>query len=160
MTDTPDAPGWRAKRTAAAKVRRKHSAAVRQISFDALAAGWSIEQIAELRKVDPRTVRRDIDRALDKRRLEAPERYAQLQVARLTKALRVADASLDRGELRAINPMVKVVRALDRYHGLSDVSRPALPAPAAAPLPLPAPPLQLTHAEPPPVECELDARDS
>lgn len=132
---------------------------MRQVSFDALAAGWSIEQIAELRKVSPRTVRREVDRALDERRLDAPARYAHLQVARLTKALRLADASIDRGELKAIGPLVKVVRALDHYHGLFDVSRPSSPAPTAAAPALPAPPLQLTHADPPPVECESDARD-
>ena len=156
---TLDAPGWRAKKSAAAKARRDQSAAYRQFMFDALAAGWSIEQIAEMRKVSLRTVRREVDRALDERRLDAPDRYARLQVARLTKALRLADASLDSGELRAIGPMVKLVRALDRYHGLSDGSRATLPAPAAAPPALAPPPLQLTHADPPLVAYEPSARD-
>jgi DNA-binding NarL/FixJ family response regulator len=109
MTKIQDEPGLREKRSAAAKARREQSAALRQIVFDALAGGWSVEQIAALRKVSPRTVRREVDRALDERRLEAPERYARLQVARLTKALRLADASIDQGELRAIGPLVKVV---------------------------------------------------
>ena len=158
MSETPDEPGCRAKRRAAAKARREHGAALRQISFDALAAGWSIEQIAALRKVTPRTVRREVDRALDERRLDAPERYARLLVARLTKALRLADASIDQGELRAIGPLVKVVRALDRYHGLADPPHAALPGAAAAASSLPARPLQLTHAEPPLVEEALKAR--
>ena len=51
-----------------------------------------------IQKVSPRTVRREVDRALEERRLDAPERYARLQVARLTKALRLADASIDQGE--------------------------------------------------------------
>ena len=149
MSETQDEPGWRAKRSGAAKARREQSAALRQTYFDALAAGWSIEQIAELQKVSPRTVRREVDRALEERRLDAPQRYARLQVARLTKALRLADASIDQGELRAIGPLVKVVRALDRYHGLADTSHAALPGPKAAAPSLPAPPLQLTHADPP-----------
>lgn len=149
MSVTEKEPGPRAKRAAAAKARRAQSAALRQVVFDALAAGWSVEQIAELRKVSPRTVRREVDRALDERRLEAPERYAQLQVARLTKALRLADASIDQGDLRAIGPLVKVVRALDRYHGLADASHGLLPGAAPAAPSLPAPPLQLTHAAPP-----------
>lgn len=149
MTETQDDHSFRAKRSRAAKARREQSAALRQIAFDALAAGWSIEQIAALRKVSPRTVRRDVDRALDERRLDAPDRYARLQVARLTKALRLADASIDQGELRAIGPLVKVVRALDRYHGLGTASPALQPAVGAAPPALPAPPLQLTHTDTP-----------
>ncbi len=161
VTETLDAPGRRAKRSAAAKARRAQRAALRQVMFDALAAGWSVEQIAELRKVSPRTVRREVDRALDERRLDAPARYARLQVARLNKAMRLIDDKIDRGELRAIGPMVKVVRALDRYHGLSDAARAALPAPAPAPAPqaLAAPPLRLTHADPLAVACEPEAQD-
>jgi hypothetical protein len=113
-----------------------------------------------LRKVSPRTVRREVDRALDERRLDAPERYARLQVARLTKALRLADASIDEGELRAIGPLVKVVRALDRYHGLADASHGVLPGPAPAVPSLPAPPLQLTHADPPLAEEGLRVGES
>jgi hypothetical protein len=58
------------------------------------------------------------DSQRDKRRPEQPERFAKLQIARLTKALRPADAGLDRGELKAIGPFLKVVAELDRYHDL------------------------------------------
>ena len=54
-----------------------------------------------------------------KRRLDAPEDYARLQVARLTKALRCADVSLEEGDLKAIAPFVKVVRELNLYHGVN-----------------------------------------
>ncbi|WP_170153199.1 helix-turn-helix domain-containing protein [Roseiarcus fermentans] len=121
---------------------------MRQVVFDALAAGWSIEQIAELRKVSPRTVRREVDRTLAERRLDAPDRYAHLQVARLTKALRVADDALDRGELKAVGPMLKVVRALDRYHPPEAPARVLMAPPAPVAPALPAPPLQLTSAAP------------
>jgi hypothetical protein len=40
-------------------------------------------------------VRRAVGQALAKRKLDAPEDYARLQVARLTKALRCADVSLE-----------------------------------------------------------------
>ncbi len=63
-----------------------------------------------------RTIQREIDRAVAERRLDAPDRFVHLQVARLTKALRVADIRLDRGELAAVAPLVKVVATLDRYH--------------------------------------------
>ena len=98
-----------------------------------------------------KTVKRAIDRAIDERRLDAPDRYVHLQVARLTKALRLADASIERGEFKAVGPIMRLVAALDRYHGLGPASAPSRPAagepPAALappPLALPAPPPALT----------------
>ena len=84
-----------------------------------LASGYSPEQIAEVRKVSVRTIRREIDSAVARRKLDAPEHYVHLQVARLTKALRFADAALERGDLKAVRALVTVVTAMDRYHGLS-----------------------------------------
>ena len=145
----------RAKAREAAITRRASNAALREAGFEALAAGWSPQQIADARKVNVKTVRREIDAALAERRLDAPDRYAHLQVARLTKALRLADALVDRGELRAVGPVVKLVAALDRYHGLGRLSRltaaplAIAPPPEMASLPQPAPPLALTRAAPP-----------
>ncbi len=116
-------------------------------AFQALAAGWSVSQIADARKVSVRTIQREIERAVAERRLDAPDRFVHLQVARLTKALRVADIRLDRGELAAVAPLVKVVAALDRYHRPIDAPDPVHAPPAN--LLLPAPPLALTHAASP-----------
>ena len=133
MADDPGSLSKRARALAAARARREARAALRQASFDALAAGWSIRHIAEARKVSVKTVSREIDRAVAERRLDAPDRFVHLQVARLTKALRLADLRIDRGELAAIAPLVKVVAALERYHGRQDPSEPARLAPHAAP---------------------------
>ncbi len=86
-----------------------------------------------------------VGQALAKWQLDAPEDYASLQIARLTKALRCADVSLEEGDLRAIAPFVKVVRELSLYHGVNVGSaRPALaPLPEIAPA---SPPLALTHS--------------
>jgi hypothetical protein len=68
-----------------------------------------------------------------------------LQVARLTKALRCADASLEEGYLKAMVPLLKVVRELNLYHGVNVGS--ARPAPAALPDLAPtSPPFALTHS--------------
>jgi len=126
---------------------RREKAAYREALFQALASGWTTRQIADARTVSVRTIQREIDRAVAERRLDAPDCFVHLQVARLTKALRVADIRLDRGELAAVAPLVRVVAALDRYHRPMDP-----PAPVHAPpgdLPLPAPPLALTQAAPP-----------
>jgi len=143
MAGDPESLSKRARALAAARARREATAALRQASFDALAAGWSIRHIAEARKVSVKTVSREIERAVAERQLDAPGRFVHLQVARLTKALRLADLRIERGELAAIAPP-----ALERCHGRQDQSEPARPAPHAAP-PLPAPPLALAHAAPP-----------
>lgn len=82
----------------------------------AIHATWAIfaytpEQIAEVRRVSIRTIRREIDSGIARRWLDAPERYVHLQVARLTKALRFADAALERGDLKAVRALVEVVAA-------------------------------------------------
>jgi hypothetical protein len=114
-----------------------------------MASGFSCERIAEEANVSAATVRREVDRAIAERRLDAPERYAHLQVALLNKALRVADASIEQGDMNAVGPFLRLVAALDRYHGLAP-QRPAQAPVAAPPLALPAPPLALTHADPAP----------
>ena len=123
MTEDQEAQSQRARERKSAKARRMAKLAWSQSSFDLLASGYTAEQIAEVRKVSVRTIRREIDAAITRRKLDAPERYVHLQVARLTKALRFADAALERGDLKAIRALVTVVSAMDRYHGLRDLSR-------------------------------------
>ena len=123
MTENQEPQSGRARERAAAKARRKAKRAWSQSSFDLLTSGYSPEQIAEARKVSVRTIRREIDAAIAQRQLDAPERYVHLQVARLTKALRFADAALERGDLKAVRALVTVVAAMDRYHGLRDFRR-------------------------------------
>jgi len=154
MTRDPASPSQRAAVRAQRRARRNERIARRENFFDLVASGYSCRQIAEAAKVSAATVRREIDRAIAERRLDAPERYAHVQVARLAKALRLADASIERGDLKAVGPLVRLVAALDRYHGLGRASTQRAPA-AGAPLPpaeapplaLPAPPLALAHAK-------------
>ncbi len=145
MADDLEPSSERAEKRKAAEARRESKAAYREALFQALASGWTAQQIANARKVSLRTIQRESDRALAERRLDAPDRFVHLQVARLTKALRVANIRLDRGELAAVAPLVKVVAALDRYHRPMDPPDPIHAPPMA--LSLPAPPLALTHAE-------------
>jgi hypothetical protein len=92
-------------------------------------------------------VRRAIGQALAKRQLDAPEDYARLQVARLTKALRCADVSLENGDLKAIAPFVQVVNELNRYHGVEPGPSRRAPRAAIPQIALtPSPPLALTHS--------------
>src|SRR5579863_4276485 len=110
MAEDPQSQSARAKARAAAGARRRAKALFRQGSFDLLASGYSAEQIAEARKVSVRTIKREIDAVIAARRLDAPERYVHLQVARLTKALRLADVAIERGDLKAVQALVQVVK--------------------------------------------------
>ena len=145
MSDEPKPPSERARKRAAGKILREALIKRREVYFDLLVSGYSVEQIASHTKKSPSAVRRAIGQALGKRQLDAPEDYARIQVARLTKALRCADASLEEGDLKAILPLLKVVRELNRYHGVNVGS--ARPATAALPDLAPtSPPLALTHS--------------
>ena len=145
MSDELKPISERARKRAAGKILREMLIRRREAYFDLLVSGYSIEQIASHTKTSPSVVRRAVGQALAKRQLDAPEDYARLQVARLTKALRCADISLEEGDLSAIAPFVKVVRELNLYHGVN--FGPARTAPGALPEIAPtSPPLALTHS--------------
>ena len=149
MTDDPapstPAPDLRAQRRA----RRATRIARRERSFNLLASGYTYSQIAKMVRTSVATVRREIDRALAERRLDEPERFAQVQVARLIKALRLAEAAAELGELKAVATYLQIVAALDRYHELGR-GRPSSRRPIdAPPLALPVPPKALTFVAPP-----------
>src|SRR4029077_5757625 len=114
----PKPASERARKRTAGKILLEALIQRRETYFDLLVSGYSVEQIASHTKKSPSAVRRAIGQALSKRQLDAPEDYARLQVARLTKALRCADVSLEEGDLKAIAPFVKVVRELNLYHGV------------------------------------------
>lgn len=109
---------WARKR-AAGKARRARRVERREIIFDLLMSGYSAPQIAKATSVSPSAVRRVVNQALAERKLDAPEHFVRLQVARLNKALRCADLSLEKGEMKAIPHFLKVVAELDRYHALA-----------------------------------------
>ena len=131
------------------RARRATRIARRERAFNLLASGYTYSQIAKMVRTSVATVRREIDRALAERRLDEPERFTQVQVARLIKALRLAEAAIELGELKAVATYLQVVAALDRYHELGR-GRPSSRRPTdASPLALPVPPKALTFAAPP-----------
>jgi hypothetical protein len=147
MSDEPKPPSEWARKRAAGKARREALIKRREAYFDLLVSGYSVEQIATTAKKSPSAVRRAIGQALAKRQLDAPEDYARIQVARLTKALRCADASLEDGDVKAIAPFLQVLRELNLYHGL-DVGPVGLAPPVSIPkiAPTTTLPLALAHS--------------
>jgi transposase-like protein len=150
MADENDKVSKRARQREAALERRLATAERRQTLFELVVSGHSYEAIARETGLSPSALRRDVAKAIAARRIEAPERYVHLQVARIEKALVAADAAIERGDVRAVSQYLKIVAALDRYHGLAAALAPPEPAPPPAAPRLPAPPLALSHAAPPP----------
>jgi hypothetical protein len=146
MSDEPKPTSDRARKRANGKIRREALVKRREAYFDLLVSGYSIEHIASHTKKSPSAIRRTVAQALAKRRLDAPEDYARLQVARLTKALRCADVSLEEGDLKAIAPFLLVVTELNCYHGFTGALRLAPPAAVPEIGPTFAPPLAPTHS--------------
>ncbi|MGA8714386.1 MAG: helix-turn-helix domain-containing protein [Roseiarcus sp.] len=118
MTDEPASPSKRDEARAAAKRRRTKGLDRREAIFDLFVSGFSHQQIAKALDASTSTVRRILDTAVAERQLDAPERFARVQIARLSKALSHADLKLEQGDIRAFTPYLKIVAALDRYHRL------------------------------------------
>ena len=119
MNDHPPPMAQAAGARAEVRARRENRLERRERCFNLMMSGYTLSQIAKMVQASSATVRREIDRALAERRLDAPERFARVQVARLMKALRLAEAAVELGEMKAIATYLRVVAALDRYHELA-----------------------------------------
>ncbi len=147
MTDTPETSTAFDRARLRRQKRRAAKREMRETCFQALADGFTQEQIAQARGVSVATVRREIDRAIAARQVRGVEAHVRLQIARATKALALLDIRISAGETAAVGPYLKTLAALDRYHGLDAAFGPPVAELARrGPLPLPPPPLALTHA--------------
>ena len=129
----------RARMRAAARRRREARARERGDILDLVVSGYTYEAIADSLKLSVKTVRRAAAKAIAQRQLDGGADYVHLQVLRLTKAMRVVDLNLEEGDLKAVEPLLKVIAQLDKYHALAALT----PASAPPPPPLPRPTLAL-----------------
>ena len=109
----------RARARETARERREERARLRSDILDLVVSGYAYETIADKLKLSVKTVRRATAGAIEKRRLAPGAHYVHLQVLRLTKALRVVDLNLEQGDLKAVEPMLKVIAQLGKYHAPS-----------------------------------------
>ena len=112
-----------------------------------LNAGVSIAEIAGRQGVTERRIRQRVQDILARRAPRAPAEFATLQVSRLNEALLVAYSAMGGQNLEAVDRVVRIVRELDRYHGLAspDFADPSAPPPRR--LMKPQPPLALPKRE-------------
>jgi hypothetical protein len=148
---------YRQKRLAQTRTRKAAKMRRREAMLDGVVNGLDTCEIARTAGVSVKTVRREIDRALHERPLEAPGRYAQVQVERLNKAMRAIGVALDAGDLKAVKPLLAVQEKLDRYHGMAALAGPE--AEPAAPRLARAEPLALTHAPISPLQARIEAEE-
>jgi Mor family transcriptional regulator len=111
---------------------RKETALRKYRVLDRLAAGGSHAAIAREENCSIQWIRRIIAEALQSREADPFEEFRKLQIARLSLALKVGHQALMDGKLAAIDPYLKTVKALDRYHGGKKGAEPAVEAKAMA----------------------------
>ncbi len=138
-TPTPAVPPARRVATRRAIAERKLRIVER------LTSGLSVAHIALVEKLTIHRVRQIIAEMLEKREVDPPSGYVQLQIARVGEAMVVAHTMMLQGDLQALDRLIKLNGELDRYHGFG---REQLPAPAEPPAPprLVAPPQRLLPA--------------
>ncbi len=124
----------------AARERREERLRRDEDILDLVVSGYAQETIADKLRLSAKTVRRATARAIERRRLDGGAHYVRLQAMRLAKAMRVVDLNLENGDIRAVEPLLKVMAQLDKYHALAaGAPPPRLLARNAPPLALAAP---------------------
>ncbi len=88
----------------------------RQRIFDRLTFGWPYDRIAREEGVSERRVRQIVADALKRQKLDDPTDHAIIQLMRLEAAHELAARAVDSGDRKAIDPLLKVLERIDRYH--------------------------------------------
>ena len=124
---------------------RRASAERRMQILERLTCGLTVAHIARLEDLTVHRVRQIIAGMLEKRELDPPAGFVQLQIARLSEAMIVARTMMMEGDLQAMDRMIELTRELDRYHGFAPPGLP-LPAERASPRLATSPPRALLSA--------------
>ncbi len=122
---------------------RRKSADQRLRILERLITGLSVAHIARVERLTVRRIRQIIADMLERREIDPPAGYAQLQIARLSEAMIVAHTMMREGNLGAVDRLIKLTAELDRYYGFMQVE-----TPATAPRRIAAPRRELTLPEP------------
>jgi len=151
LSETSAEPEVQPKRVKQARSRRRRleareTKAVRDVRlFNLLKSGVPIAEIALQEGLSVRRAREVVQEMLERREVDPPAGFVQLQIGRLSDAMMVAHAAMMEGNMQALDRVLRIVGELDRYHGFrSEKGEPAAGATralaASAPaLALPAP---------------------
>ena len=83
--------------------------------IEALKAGRTHPDIADALGITRERVRQIAKEALEGHRVEPKREHTHVQIARLTPALTLASAAIERGDITAIGPLLKILDRLDIY---------------------------------------------
>lgn len=132
LSETPAKPEPKPKRATYARSRRRRLAARRAKAarnvklFNLLKPGVPIAEIALQEGLSVRRARERIQELLDRREIDPPAGFAQLQIGRLSDAMMVAYAAMMEGDMHALDRVLRIIGELDRRHGF--IGAPAQPA--------------------------------
>ncbi|WP_158812501.1 hypothetical protein [Methylocapsa sp. S129] len=113
----------------AAKTRRvsKH-APVRPGVLNALMAGQTIDKIGKTSKLTRARIERILRSELKALSIRPAQDYAKLQIRRLEAVVDRVTVKANKGDLAAIDRLMRILDRLDRYHGFAKQSmRPPKP---------------------------------
>jgi hypothetical protein len=113
------------------RAKRVEKAVRERRIVDLLNHGVSVAEIAGREGVTEKRMRAVVRQILAGRRPEGGADYAALQLGRLNEALLVAMSAMSGTNLRAVECVVRIVRAMDRYAGFAPAERRAVPDVAA-----------------------------
>jgi hypothetical protein len=123
MSETAAEPEVKPKRAKLLRSRRRRLAA-RQAKaergvrlFNLLKSGVPIAEIALQEGLSVRRAREVVQEMLERREVDPPAGFAQLQIGRLSDAMMVAYAAMMEGNMQALDRVLRIVGELDRYHG-------------------------------------------
>jgi predicted transcriptional regulator len=111
----PTTGAEREEQRKAASERRKARRLWRREILARVAGGESRLEIAAEKGVSIRTVQRALKRAAAERPRESRQIYAGLQIERLHRALRLADARIAQGDLNGVYAMTKLMPLVLHY---------------------------------------------
>ncbi len=120
MSDCPDAalPAAPITPSADARAARLKKFERERLIVYYLNRGLSVAEIAARAGVSEKRMRAVIREILARRMPAPPEEFVAVQVSRLNEALLVAYSAMEPTNLKAVGHVVRIVRELDRYHGL------------------------------------------
>ena len=87
--------------------------------FNLLKAGVPVAEIALQEGLSVRRARELVQEMLERREIDPPAGFVQLQIGRLGDAMMVAHTAMMEGDLKALDRVLRIVGELDRYHGFA-----------------------------------------
>lgn len=84
-------------------------------NFARLRDGWAYDEIGRDEGLSAERIRQIVSEVLGKRVIDRNEDHAHLQLERLAPALRLAGEAVQRGDVKAIGPLIKVLDRIDKH---------------------------------------------